>query len=136
MRQATIKAKAQRAPKPRVKGDVVPPNYVLKLMEHIGPTAAAAAIGTTPGTLHKGRNAGAVTRSLEVAARGIWSEMGLGETEPPPAPEPRTQHLGEAVLSPASDSIVTFLVAVPADKAEVMRMSIKAMGGTIYVQQD
>lgn len=135
MRAASkAKAGAAQAPKERVKGTLVKPEFTVKLMEHLGPTAAAKAIGTTPGTLHKARNADTISQPLEVAARGIWYEMGIGG-EPARAPA-RTSDLGEAVLAPTSEGIVTFLVAVPRDKAEMMQGAIKGMGGTIYVRQD
>jgi hypothetical protein len=136
MHRSAVRAKAE-TPKPKIertKGDLVPPDYVLRLMEHVGPTAAAKMIGTSPGTLHKARSANIVTRPFEMAARGIWHEEGY-EALAPPA-EDRTADLGAAVLAPTGEGIVTFLVAVPGDKSTVMREAIKAMGGRIYVSQD
>lgn len=133
---ATKSRQATHQPKARIKGAIVTPDFALRLMEHIGPTAAAKEIGTTPGTLHKARNARAITQSLEVAARGVWLEHGYGAMEQAQAepPAPRTQDLGSAVHAPTSNHVVVMLVEVPQGREEIIKKTVAAIGGTIYVQ--
>jgi hypothetical protein len=66
-----------------IKGQFVEPVYVMRLMSHVGPRVAADLIGTTPGTLHKGRQNNAVKAAIETAARGVWIERGFIEGEDP-----------------------------------------------------
>lgn len=134
MRRPAVQAKAVTAPKVRVKGDLVPPTYILKLMEHAGPTAAAKEIGTTPGTLHKGRNAGVVSRVYEVAARGIWAEQGYGAMEEAQADSARTSHLHEAVQAPTSEGVTLMLVQVPKGRESIVEKTVAAIGGVVSVQ--
>lgn len=139
MARATTKARATAPPKrkERVKGDIVTPDYVLRLMQHIGPTAASQKIGTTPGTLHKARNANAVSRPIEVAARGVWHEEGYAEMErarSEAAAAPRTQNLGEAVQAPTSEGITLMLVQVPKQNAAMLMRTANMLGATVVVQ--
>lgn len=130
-----LTTKATRGAKPRkerVKGDVITPDYMLRLMEHVGPTAAAKAIGTTPGTLHKARNAHAVSRPLEVAAKGIWLESYADVVTAPPAP--RTADLGAAVHGPTSEGTVLMLVQVPTARAAMLLKTAEMLGATVVVQ--
>lgn len=129
---ARARAKAAVQVKKRVKGDLVPPDYVLRLMEHAGPTAAAKAIGVTPGTLHKGRNAGAVSKSLEVAARGIWLES-YGDIVAAPQ-QPRTADLASAVHAPTAEGVVLMLVQVPKGNAGMLLKTAEMLGATVVVQ--
>jgi hypothetical protein len=139
MRATAVKAKGAAAAKPlkeRVKGTLVPPEFTVKLMEHVGPTAAAKAIGTTPGTLHKARNAGMISMPLEVAAKGIWREQGYADMEAAQsAPAaPRTSNLGEAVHAPTADGTVLMLVQVPRGREALVQKTVEAIGGTVAVQ--
>lgn len=133
MRRATVRAKAPAitAPKKRTKGNIVAPDYVLRLMEALGPTKAATAIGTLPGTLHKARNANAVTKSFEVAARGVWHEQGFADAEPAAPPGPRTTDLGAAVPTPASDGIALLLIQVPRERAPMLQRAAEHLGALI-----
>lgn len=135
MRRATVRAKAPTttAPKKRVKGTVVAPEYILRLMEEVGPTKAAALIGTLPGTLHKARKANAVTKSFEVAARGVWHEQGFaaaGETAPA---GPRTTDLTSAAPTPdpASDGVALLLIQVPRERAPMLQRAAEHLGALI-----
>lgn len=129
------KRAATAAPKERVKGALVKPEFTLKLMEHIGPTAAAKEIGTTPGTLHKARNAGTISQPLEVAARGVWREQGYSDMETARAePQERTSNLTDAVQTPLSDGIVLMLVQVPRGREGIIQKTAEAVGGTVAVQ--
>lgn len=138
MRATAIKAKgapATKAQKERVKGTLVAPEYTLKLMEHVGPTAAAKMIGTTPGTLHKARNANTISQPLEVAARGVWREQGYADMEAAQAaPVPRTSNLGEAVHAPTAEGTVLMLVQVPRGREALIQKTVEAIGGTVAVQ--
>lgn len=137
MRTPAIKAQGRPATqrKVRVKGTLVTPEFTLKLMEHIGPTAAAKAIGTTPGTLHKARNAATISQPLEVAARGVWHEQGFQAMEAAQtAPGPRTSDLSEAVLSPTAEGTVLMLVQVPRGRESIVQKTVEAVGGAVSVQ--
>lgn len=126
---------AAKATRERVKGSLVSPEFTLKLMEHVGPTAAAKHIGTTPGTLHKARNAGMISQPLEVAARGVWREHGYGDMEAARAePAPRTSDLGEAVHAPTSEGTVLMLVQVPRGREAIIQKTAEAIGGVVSVQ--
>lgn len=133
MRQPAVKAKAAaRQAKERVKGDLATPDYMLRLMEHVGPTAAAKAIGTTPGTLHKARNANTVSRNIEVAARGIWHEQGYAAAEEvATAPQSRTSDLRTAVASPASDDVALLLIQVPRERSPMLLRAAEALGAVV-----
>lgn len=134
MRQPTAtKAAVPPRRKPRIKGETVKPDYVLRLMDHVGPTAAAKQIGTTPGTLHKGRNADAISTPYEVAARGIWHELGLSVVESVP-PAPRTATMAEAVHAPDADGTVLLLVQVPRGREAFVLPLVERLGGTVVVQ--
>lgn len=125
---------APKARKPRVKGDIVTPDYLLKLMERLGPTATAKAIGTTPGTLHKARNARAVSRPFEVAARGVWHEEGYAAEEAAmPEPEP-TRDLGSAVHAPTAEGVTLMLVQAPTGRAAMLLKTAEMLGATVVVQ--
>lgn len=135
MRAAAKTQAAAPKRKERVKGDIVKPDYLLRLMEHMGPTAAAKEIGTTPGTLHKARNAHAVSRPLEVAARGIWFEKGYAEMDRARAEPPaRTTDLGEAVHAPTSEGVSLLLVQVPKGREAIVQKTVEAIGGSVAVQ--
>lgn len=135
MRAAGRKRGTAPVPKERVKGALVQPEFTLKLMEHIGPTAAAKQIGTTPGTLHKARNAGMISQPLEVAARGIWREQGYSDMEAARAePVARTANLSEAVHSPISEATVLMLIQVPRGREGIIQKTAEAVGGTVTVQ--
>lgn len=126
---------ATAAPRARVKGALVKPEFTLKLMEHIGPTAAAKEIGTTPGTLHKARNANMISQPLEVAARGVWREQGYGDMETAQAaPQERTSNLSDAVQTPLSDGVVLMLVQVPRGREAIIQKTAEALGGSVAVQ--
>lgn len=131
-----LTTKATRGAKParkeRVKGDVIAPDYLLRLMEHVGPTAAAKEIGSTPGTLHKARNAHSVSRPLEVAAKGIWLEHYADVATAPPAP--RTADLGSAVHAPTSEGVTLMLVQVPTSRAAMLLKTAEMLGATVVVQ--
>lgn len=135
MRRPAVKAKATaRQPKVRVKGDVSPLDYTLRLMETIGPTATAKAIGTTPGTLHKARNAGAITTSLEVASRGVWNEQGFAAAEravESPPPFARTTDLGAASPSPTSETVSLLLIQVPRERAAMLQRAAESLGAAV-----
>jgi len=121
--------------KERVKGALVKPEFTLKLMGHAGPTAAAKMIGTSPGTLHKARNAGMISQPLEVAARGIWREQGYSDMEAAQRePPPRTADLNEAVHSPTAEGTVLMLVQVPRGRETIIQKTVEAVGGTVTVQ--
>lgn len=138
MRQPTASARAKPAPrrKERTKGELVVPDFMLRLMEHIGPSAASKLIGVTPGTLHKARNAGAVSKHIEVASRGIWMEQGYGDVavaHSESAP-PATRTLAEAVHAPTSESTALMLVQVPKGSAPMLLKTAEMLGATVVVQ--
>lgn len=132
----TTRARTAKPRKARVKGDVVKPDYTLRLMELMGPSAAADAIGVSPGTLHKGRNADAISKHFEVAARGIWMEKGYSATEAPaPAAQPpRTADLGSAVAAPTAEGLTLMLVQVPNKSAAMLLRTAEMLGATVVVQ--
>lgn len=135
MRAAGRKRGSSPAPKERVKGALVQPEFTLKLMEHIGPTAAAKQIGTSPGTLHKARNAGMISQPLEVAARGVWREQGYSDMEAARVePVARTANLNEAVHAPISEATVLMLIQVPRGREAIIQKTAEAVGGTVTVQ--
>lgn len=134
MRTPTAATRTKATPKKiRVKGDTVEPMYALHLMERIGPTAAAKAIGVTPGTLHKARNNKAISRAFEVAAKGIWIADGYGEAVPLPA-IPRTPDLGAAVAAPTAEGTLLMLVQVPRERASMLLKTAEMLGATVVVQ--
>lgn len=55
----------------------VTPDYVLRLMDLVGPTEAARLLGTAPGVLYKMRRAHAALKWIEDAARDIWNRRHL-----------------------------------------------------------
>jgi hypothetical protein len=137
MRQVTTKKKAAApAPKERVKGAVVTPDYLLRLMDYEGPTAAAKSIGTTPSTLHKARNMNLVTRSLEVAAQGVWHMKGYAEIEQAQTapPEPRTPHLDDALVKPTAEGVTLMLVQVPDRNAAMLLKTAEMLSASVVVQ--
>lgn len=130
MRQATVKAPP--APRQRTKGTLVEPVYVVRLMERIGPSDAARALGTTPGTLHKARNAGLVTMPFEVAARGVCLERGyMDEPVQQAPPVPKVRDLSSVVPSPTSESISLMLVQVPRERSAMLQRAAEALGAIV-----
>lgn len=55
----------------RVKGEVVPPVAVKKLMDLLGGTEARRRIGVTETTMYRGIKAGSVSKVIEVAAQAV-----------------------------------------------------------------
>ncbi|MGH7747092.1 MAG: hypothetical protein ACREQ5_20405 [Candidatus Dormibacteria bacterium] len=122
-------------PRTRVKGTLVQPDYVLRRMAHPGPSAASKLIGTTPGTLHKARNANLVTKAYELAARCVWHDQGYADAEQvAETPPPRIADLSEAVMPPTSASTVLMLVQVPRGRAAILAKTVEAIGGVVTIQ--
>jgi len=132
----------RRAPKGynlRQKGDFVEPDYLLKLMDHLGPTAAADELGIAASTLHRARKLNQVSRVFEVAARGIWQEEYAAEAPEPVTIKlvqsgPRTTNLDEAVPHPTNDNVTLFLVQVPKGREAILEKAVAALGGTFFAQ--
>jgi len=141
----------------RVRGETVEPDYVLRLMSHVGPKVAAELIGVTTGTLHKGRVGNAVSPAVENAARGAWIERGFVEGEPPeearrkagtttvartspisrPIPAasaPRTTNMHQVVASPRNEGTVLYLIQVEKERAAILERTAEALGATIISQ--
>lgn len=136
MRQPTVKARASAAkpPRARSKGLLAPPDYAIKLMEHMGPTDAAKALGTTPGTLHKARNAGVISKVFEVAARGIWHENGYEAAETvvaTAAPLSRTTDLSAAAPTHTSEAVALLLIQVPRERTSMLTRAAEALGAQV-----
>lgn len=127
----------KREPRPRAKGNVVEPNYLINLMDAVGPKAAARMIGTTESTVFKARSANAVTASIEIAARGVWRETFAPEELEIPRYTvlvPRTMDLNDAVQTPTSDKVSLLLVQVPKGREAFVERTVVAVGGAIIVQ--
>lgn len=60
--------------KDRVKGEATEANDTLKLLQFLGVTKAARALGVSTTTLHKARNEGVVSKVIEVAAGAVLSD--------------------------------------------------------------
>lgn len=104
----------------RVKGEVVRPTATLKVIEQMGVTRAARAIGTSTTTLHKARKSGAVvSRVIEVAAQSLLREA-------PTEPNSKPVKLEKLHVVPSEP--VLMLLEVPSDKARIVERLCKALG--------
>lgn len=105
----------------RVKGEVVRPTATLKVIEQMGVTRAARAIGTSTTTLHKARKSGAVvSRVIEVAAQSLLREAPAELTNSKPV---KLEKLHAVPREP-----VLMLLEVPSDKARIVERLCKALG--------
>lgn len=113
---------------PVARRKLVTPQCVVKLMEAIGPTRAADRLGVSTTLLHKARKENEVNRVVEIAAANILEHLGDGAAQQ--THKPATQH--HAPAKPAGrDSI--FLLAVTADKAELVERFAAALGAEVVV---
>jgi hypothetical protein len=95
----------------------VEPTNVVKLMEALGPTRAAARLGVSTTLLHKSRKEGEVNKVVETAAAYALEHV----AEKPAIPAPRAVRGKESL----------FLIAVPTDKAETLQRVASALGAEL-----
>lgn len=98
----------------------VEPNNVVKLMEAIGPTRAAAKLGVSTTLLHKSRKEGEVNKVVESAAAYALEHIADAPLIAP-VPTPRAVRGKESL----------FLIAVPSDKAETLQRVASALGAEL-----
>lgn len=103
---------------------------MVRLMDRVGPSAAAREIGTTPGTLHKARNANLVSQPFEVAARGICMANGYEAADLQPAAS-KVRDLASVVPSPTSEAISLMLIQVPRERAAMLQRAAEALGAIV-----
>lgn len=130
--------------KQRVKGETATPVNVLGLMEKIGVTKAAKEIGTSTTTLHKARQNGIVSKTVEVAARAVMEHLGDASTiaaARPVAPHPTiTQPITPKAQRAAptdGEPTTVVLLEIPASREALLRRVAEQMfGATQIVSRD
>lgn len=95
----------------RVKGETVRPSATLQLMDDIGPTKAARALGVSTTLLYKARRENTVSRVVEAAASGKVQPQAVS----------RTPHDEPALL----------IVEIPMDKQDLLARVAQALGGRV-----
>lgn len=99
----------------------VPPISVVKLMDAIGPTQAAARLSVSTTLLHKAKKDNAINKVVEMAAAHALEHMDeAAAIVTAAAPESPVQH-PEAL----------FLLAVPADKVDIVRRVASTIGAEL-----
>lgn len=81
--------------KSRVKGDMSKPTALLKLMELVGPAEAKRLIGVTPQTMYRARDAGVVSKVVEVAAQGALDRRMAAQGAPQAARQQDASHVDD-----------------------------------------
>lgn len=113
--------------KQRIKGETATPTNVLNLMDKIGVTKAAKEIGTSTTTLHKARQNGIVSKTVEVAAKAVLEHLGDAATLPAPraiTPADRVHTTGPVSATRAGDGgepTVIVLLEIPQSKEPMLR---------------
>lgn len=130
--------------KVRVKGETAEPVNVLNLMEKIGVTKAAKETGTSTTTLHKARQNGIVSKTIEVAARSVLDHLGDSGTLTAPRPvtaqptltqpiTPRTQR----TVPNTEEATTVVLMEIPTSREALLRRVAEQMfGATQIVSRD
>lgn len=97
----------------------VPPISVVGLMDAIGPTQAAARLSVSTTLLHKAKKDNAINKVVEMAAAYALEHM--NDTASLTTPETKGTKHGESM----------FLLAVPADKADLLRQVANTIGAEL-----
>lgn len=99
----------------------VPPVNVVKLMDAIGPTQAAARLSVSTTLLHKAKKDGEINKVVEMAAAHALEHLNdAAAIVAAAAPESTIKH---------PDAL--FLLAVPADKADIVRKMADTIGAEL-----
>jgi hypothetical protein len=93
--------------KKRVKGETANPVNVLHLMEKIGVTKAAKEVGTSTTTLHKARQNGIVSKTVEVAAGAVLEHLGDVSTSAAPRAVAASPTITQPITPKAQRAAVT-----------------------------
>ncbi len=96
----------------------VQPTNVVRLMEAVGPTRAAAKLGVSTTLLHKSRKEGEVNKVVETAATYALDHLADAAAS---LPQARAQRGGESL----------FLIAVPTAKAKTLQRMVSALGAEL-----
>ncbi len=100
------------------RGEFVPPVATLRVIQGLGVTEAADALGISTTRLHNARKKGAVARVVEIAAEGLLNTPKPEKTAP--------VHLVKSAAAPQEP--VLMLLEVPPDKARMVERLCKALG--------
>lgn len=109
-------ASAQHRPARR---NVVPPVNVVKLMDAVGPTRAAALVGVSTTLLHKAKKENEINQVVETASSYVLEHLHS------PAGQLTTPHTAGVREE------TVFLIAVPADKVRVIERMAAALGADL-----
>lgn len=97
--------------------NIVPPINVVKVMDAVGPTRAAALIGVSTTLLHKAKKDNEINHVVETAASFVLEHL----STPLPPVQARVTHGADAL----------FLLAVPAEKVPTAQRMAAALGGEL-----